>query len=147
MPANDRNCEGTNMAVDVVSESAQQGLIKLLGIEFLEISPVRVVATMTVTDDHLQPYGYLHGGANAALAETVASVGGMQSCPPEYSAFGMEINANHIRPVRSGTLTATAVPLHRGRTSQVWDVKIVDEQSRLVCVSRCTLAVIQSDPS
>jgi len=98
---------------------------------------------MPVTAAHHQPMGYLHGGASVALAETAASVAANAHCRPGQVAFGQEINANHLRPVRSGTLTAVATPLHIGRTSQVWDVKIRDEQERLVCVSRCTLANIE----
>ena len=118
------------------------GLAKTLGIKFRELTPARVVATMPVTPLHHQPLGYLHGGASVALAETVASVGAFLNCPPEMVAFGQEINANHLRPVREGTLLAISTPLHIGRTTQVWDVKIYDEHDKLVCVSRCTVAVV-----
>ena len=119
------------------------GLNKLLGIEILAASAEEVVATMPVTPDHHQPFGFLHGGASVALAETVASVGGWRASPEGHAAFGMEINANHLRSVRSGLLTATGRPLHVGTTSQVWQVEITDDQGRLICVSRCTLAVIK----
>ncbi len=118
------------------------GLGVTLGIEMQVAMPERVVATMPVTPRHHQPFGYLHGGASLALAETVASIGGYLNCPPGKGAFGLEINANHLRPVREGTLTATATPLHLGRTTHVWDVKITDERNRLICVSRCTVAVV-----
>jgi 1,4-dihydroxy-2-naphthoyl-CoA hydrolase len=125
--------------------SAREGLMGALGIELREVTAERVVATMPVTPRHHQPFGYLHGGASLTLAETAASIGGYLSCPPSHAAFGLEINANHLRPKRTGTLTATAVPLHRGRTTQVWEVRIVDEEDRLVCVSRCTLAIVPVD--
>ncbi len=122
------------------------GLQKLLGIEITELTRERVVATMPVTPDHHQPLGYLHGGASLALAETVASFGGWVNCGEGRVVLGQEINANHLRPVRSGLLTATGTPLHRGHTSQVWEVMIRDERGKLVCVSRCTLAVVNADP-
>jgi uncharacterized protein (TIGR00369 family) len=120
------------------------GLVKTLGIEVRELLPERVVATMPITAAHLQPLGYLHGGASVALAETVASIGAYRNVAPK-GAFGLEINANHIRPKRSGTLTAIATPLHRGQTTHVWDVKIYDEEEKLVCVSRCTVAIVGGD--
>ncbi len=103
----------------------EQGLSQTLQMTVVEQSPDRVVMTMPVTASHHQPWGYLHGGASIALAE---------------------INANHLRSVREGMLTATATPLHIGRTSQVWDIYIRDEQNKLICVSRCMLAVISSNP-
>jgi uncharacterized protein (TIGR00369 family) len=120
----------------------RHGLGKTLDIEVTEATQERVVARMPVTPRHHQPFGYLHGGASVALAETVASIGGVLNCPPGKVAFGQEINANHLRPKQDGVLTATALPIHIGRTSHVWEVRITDEQDRLVCVSRCTLAVI-----
>jgi 1,4-dihydroxy-2-naphthoyl-CoA hydrolase len=118
----------------------QVGLNRLLGIEFTELTPERVIATMPVTPDHLQPLGYLHGGASVTLAETVASIGGFLNCRPDQAVFGLEINANHLRPKRAGMLTAVATPLHR--STHVWDVKISDEDGKLICVSRCTVAVV-----
>src|SRR5690606_13019617 len=120
------------------------GLAQLLGITFEEVGPERVVAAMPVTPRHHQPFGYLHGGASVALAETVASVGGAAGSLPEKAAFGLEINANHIRPVRDGTLRAVGERLHGGRTTQVWEIRIFDEAGRLVCVSRCTLALVDT---
>ncbi len=120
------------------------GLGQHLGIEIQEASGERVVATMPVTPGHHQPFGYLHGGASVVLAETVASVGAYLAAPKGHAAFGMEINANHLRSVREGTLTATGTPLHTGRATQVWQIDIRDEAGRRVCVSRCTLAVVPS---
>jgi len=119
------------------------GVAELLGIEIEEMGPERVTATMPVTPDHHQPFGLLHGGVSVVLAESAASVGGHLAAPSGHSAVGIEVNANHVRPVREGRLTATATPLHTGRTTQVWEVKITDEQDQLVCASRCTLAVVE----
>ena len=120
----------------------REWLGKTLNIEFQELTPTRVVATMPITPAHHQPYGYLHGGASVALAESVASVGGMLNCPPGKGVVGLEINANHVRPRRSGMLTAIGAPLHSGQTTHIWEVKIYDETEKLVCISRCTLAVV-----
>src|SRR5437764_4249556 len=122
-----------------------QGLAQTLQMQVVEATPERVVMTMPVTTQHLQPWGYLHGGASMALAETAATVGAFLNCPPGRIAFGQEVNANHIRPVREGLLTATATPVHIGRTSHVWEIAIRNEQQKLICVSRCTLSVIASD--
>lgn len=118
------------------------GLLATLGMTVVERTSERVVVTMPVTAGHHQPMGYLHGGASVALAETAASIAANVNCGPDTVALGQEINANHLRPIREGLLTAVATPLHIGRTSQVWDVKIRDERDRLVCVSRCTLAAV-----
>jgi uncharacterized protein (TIGR00369 family) len=120
----------------------QDGLSKTLGIEVIELHPERVAATMPVAAHNHQPWGYLGGGANLALAEIVASLGGTLNCPEGKAAFGMEVNANHVRSVRDGLVTATGIPLHRGRTSQVWEVKIDDDRDALVCAARCTLAIV-----
>jgi uncharacterized protein (TIGR00369 family) len=122
-----------------------QGLAQTLLMKIVEATTERVVMTMPVTAQHHQPWGYLHGGASIALAETAATIGAFLNCPPGMVAFGQEVNANHIRPVREGLLTATALPLHVGRTSHVWEIAIRNEQQKLICVSRCTLSVIASD--
>ncbi len=117
-------------------------LLTTLGITLVDQDPSRVVATMPVTPRVHQPFGYLHGGASVALAETVASLGAVLNCEPGMVAFGLEINANHLRSKRSGLLTAIGTLLHKGRTTQVWEVRIQDEDERLICVSRCTLAIV-----
>jgi uncharacterized protein (TIGR00369 family) len=119
------------------------GVAEVLGIEIEEMNPERVTATMPVTPDHHQPFGMLHGGVSVVLAESAASVGGHLASPSGHTAVGIEVNANHVRPVREGRLTATATPLHTGRTTQVWEIKIRDEDEQLVCTSRCTLAVVE----
>ena len=114
-----------------------------IGIDIIEITADKVVATMPVDDRTRQPFGLLHGGASAALAETVASLGAFMNIDRETQAsVGVELNANHLRAKTDGIVTATATPLHRGRTIHVWEIRIEDEESRLVCVSRCTLAII-----
>lgn len=118
-------------------------LLETLGIVVQEARPDRVVATMPVGPRQHQPYGLLHGGASVALAETVASVG--SSLLPNggvQRAVGLEINANHIRSVRSGLVTAVGTPVHQGRSTQVWSIEIRGDDGRLVCVARCTVAVL-----
>lgn len=121
---------------------ATRGLADSLGIELVELTPARVIATMPVDPRTRQPFGILHGGSSLALAETVASLGATANVDrEEFIAVGLEINANHLRAKSEGVVTATATPIHLGRTTHVWDVRIVDENERPVCVSRCTLAI------
>ncbi len=119
-----------------------RGLADTLGIDVLELTPSRVVATMPVNDRTRQPVGILHGGASVALAETVASLGAAANLDRgKFVAIGLEINANHLRAKSDGIVTATATPIFVGRTTHVWDVRINDEEGRPVCVSRCTVVV------
>ena len=128
---------------EVLEVLPTRGLADLLGIEILELTPQRVVATMPVDERTRQPFGILHGGASLVLAETVASLGACINIDLEQqNAVGLEINANHIRAKREGVVRATATPFHVGRSTQVWDIRIVDEQERPICVSRCTMAVV-----
>lgn len=121
----------------------QETLLATLGIEVVEATRERVVARMPVGPRVHQPFGLLHGGASVALAETVASTAAWMNVDQAAQiVVGIEINANHLRAKRDGVVTATATPLHVGRTTQVWDVRIVDEEGRAVCASRCTLAVL-----
>lgn len=118
-------------------------LLSTLGIEITEATKERVVARMPVGPKVHQPFGVLHGGASVALAETVASTGGWMNIDKATQiVMGIEINANHLRAKRDGVVTATATPVHVGRSTQVWDVRIEDEAGKSVCVSRCTLAVV-----
>ncbi|MFP5105761.1 hotdog fold thioesterase [Neobacillus sp. C211] len=119
-------------------------LLKTLGIEITHLEEGKVIATMPVDERTRQPFGLLHGGASVALAETVASVGAYELVNKETEAVaGLEINANHVRPKTEGVVTAVGTVLHQGKSTQVWDIKITDEKDRLVCVSRCTMAVIK----
>ena len=132
------------MDIEAVLKSGE-GVTRNLGIEFVELMPERVVATMPVDERHHQPFGYLHGGVSAVLAESVASTGAFLNCPPGKVAFGSEINASHVRPKRSGMLTAVGVPAHVGRRSQVWEVRITDEEEKTVCVARCTVMIVDAE--
>lgn len=117
-------------------------LMEALGIELLEMTEEKVVATMPVHGSTHQPLGFLHGGASVALAETVASVGTYNLIDQEkYICFGLEINANHLLSKRDGIVTAIGTPLHKGKTTMVWDIRIIDEENNLICISRCTVAV------
>ncbi|MDX1419811.1 MAG: hotdog fold thioesterase [Rubricoccaceae bacterium] len=123
-------------------------LDKTLGIEYEELTADRVVATMPVEPRVHQPLGYLHGGASVVLAESVASMGANATAFAHgKAAFGLEINANHLRPKQEGTLRAIAEPLHKGRTTHVWQVRIVDEAEALICAARCTLALVDMPAS
>jgi uncharacterized protein (TIGR00369 family) len=118
-------------------------LLTTLGIAVVDATKECVVARMPVCPRVHQPFGFLHGGASVALAETVASIGAWMNVDQSREiVMGVEINANHLRAKRDGALTATATPLHVGRRTQVWEVRIVDEAGKAVCVSRCTLAVV-----
>jgi 1,4-dihydroxy-2-naphthoyl-CoA hydrolase len=117
-------------------------IIETLDIKMVEVGADRVVCTMPVGPKTRQPFGMLHGGASLVLAETAASIGASLHIDQENQiAVGMEINANHLRSVSDGMVTAVAVPLHKGRKSMVWDIRITDGQNRLICVSRCTVAI------
>ncbi len=125
-----------------IQELNQNTLGQTLGIQFLEKGEAHLLACMEVGPKVHQPYGLLHGGATAALAETVGSLGAYMCIDRENQlCVGMEINCNHIRPVREGTIMAKGVPLHLGATTQVWSMEVRDERDRLVAVSRLTVAV------
>ncbi len=118
-----------------------------LGIEISEIGPGHMTAKMPVDHRTIQRMGILHGGASLALAETVGSIAASCCIDPETRFIvGQEINANHIRPVRDGFVHAKATPLHLGGSSQVWDIKITNDDGKLVCVSRFTVAVLKKKP-
>ena len=141
---NDEPDSMTSKLPDWYGDVAKTGLPTTLGIEILELSESRVVATMPVDERTRQPFGILHGGASIALAETVASFGAVALIDRErYVAVGQEINGNHLRPKLSGVVRAVGVPVHVGRTSQVWSIEISDEEGRLVCISRCTMAIVE----
>jgi 1,4-dihydroxy-2-naphthoyl-CoA hydrolase len=115
-----------------------------IGLELTEIGENFLKARIPVDERTIQPYGLLHGGASAALAETLGSVGSAFVIDQtQYYCVGLEINANHIRGVREGYVYGTATPLHLGKTTHVWDIRIVDEREKLVCVSRLTVAILR----
>lgn len=118
-------------------------LIEALGIETVKMDKDEVIMTMPVDHRTHQPVGYLHGGASVALAETAASTGAMLNVDLEtHLVFGIEINANHVKSKRAGTVTAAATPTHVGKTTMVWEIKITDEADNLICISRCTIGVV-----
>ncbi len=115
-----------------------------LGIELTEIGPDFLKARMPVDDRTRQPFGLLHGGASLVLAETLGSFGAAMVIDlNEFICVGQEINANHLRSVRSGFVTGISKPIHIGSSSQVWDIKIYDDHERIICVSRITVAVMK----
>ncbi|HWV74490.1 MAG TPA: hotdog fold thioesterase [Pseudosphingobacterium sp.] len=115
----------------------------LLGIKFVDITDQSLTATMPVDDRTRQPMGILHGGASVVLAETVGSVASNLIVDEEkYAAVGLEINANHLRPVKDGLVNAICVPLHIGAKTHVWDIKLYNSQQKLTCVSRLTVAIV-----
>ena len=113
-----------------------------LGIEFTEVGDDYLVARVPVNRQTCQPYGLLHGGVSVVLAETLGSCGAAFSVPLGTRVVGLEVNANHLRGVQDGWVTATARPVHLGRTTQVWQIELRDDQGRLSCTSRLTMAVL-----
>jgi 1,4-dihydroxy-2-naphthoyl-CoA hydrolase len=118
-------------------------LVAHLGMVFTAVGDDYLEATMPVDHRTHQPMGLLHGGASVALAETLGSSGAYLCVDAQaFNVVGLEINANHIRAVRSGTVKGTARPIHLGRTTQLWEIRITDEADKLVCISRLTVAVL-----
>ncbi len=119
---------------------------KLLDVEILEATAERVVMRLPVTWKVHQPYGILHGGVSALLAESAASFGAAINAGPGKRVVGIEINASHLRGMTEGFLTATATPIRAGRTVQVWGISLTDDAGRAICEARCTLAVAVETP-
>lgn len=133
-----------NIGIEMLNAMRINTMAEVLNIEFIRIGDSCLVATMPVDDNTRQPYGLLHGGASAALAETVGSVASSLCIDSEKQiCVGLEINCNHIRGKRDGIVTATVQPLHLGATTHVWDIRINDEKDRLICVSRLTVAILK----
>src|SRR3989440_7926018 len=133
--------------VAVINSTREGSVWEILDIRLVTAEKDRVVATMPIGPHHRQQVGYLHGGISVTLAESVASLGtALNIDATKQMAFGLEINANHLRPKRDGQVTAVATAIHRGRTTHVWDIKISDEDDKLICVSRCTVAVVDRPP-
>jgi 1,4-dihydroxy-2-naphthoyl-CoA hydrolase len=127
-----------------LQEQSRNTLAEHLGIEMTEVGPDFLRATMPVSPKTHQPMGILHGGASVALAETVGSLAANLCIDIEKSyCVGQEINANHLRPIASGLVTATARPFHIGARSQVWSIEIRNPDGKLVCISRLTMAVVE----
>ena len=115
-----------------------------LGLEFLEVGDDFIVGRIPVDDRTRQPYGLLHGGVSVVLAETLGSCGAVFAAPEGHQAVGLDINANHLRGVKSGWVTGTARPVHIGRTTQVWQIDMRNEDGAMTGVSRTTMAVLAS---
>ncbi len=116
-------------------------LVEHLGIIYTQLTEQTLSATMPVTCNTHQPMGLLHGGASVVLAESVGSAAANIAVEEGSFCLGLDINANHVRAVKKGIVTATAEPLHIGKTTQIWQIAVVDEHNRLVCHSRLTMAV------
>jgi len=132
------------LSLEALNSLSADTLASTLGIEITEIGPDFMRARMPVDGRTVQPFRMLHGGASLALAETLGSIASFALVnPATQNAVGLEINANHLRAVTGGYVTATARPLHIGRRTHVWDIRIVDDEERLVCVSRFTVAIVE----
>lgn len=118
-------------------------LMETLQMKYELVTKEKIQVSMPITDKVVQPMGFLHGGATAALAETAASLGGMQHVDSKHQAIvGIEINCNHLKAKKEGSVIATATPLHIGKRTMVWDIQVHDEKENLIAVSRCTLGVV-----
>ena len=130
------------ISLDILNQSGADTAVHHLGIEFLEIGDDYLTARVPVDSRTVQPYRLLHGGVSVVLAETLGSTGAAFACPPDYKAVGLDINANHLKGVRSGWVTATARPVHMGRTTHVWQMDLRNDTGDMVCVSRITMAIL-----
>jgi len=131
----------TQASPEALNEMVRMTMIDNLGIEFLEVGDDYVKARMPVDRRTIQPFGLLHGGASVALAETLGSVAANLCVDREKKmCVGLEVNANHLRPVPNGFVYGVARPVHVGDATQVWEIRILNEQDKLVCISRLTLA-------
>lgn len=133
-----------SLTVEQLQSFETETMNQYIGIEFTEVGENYLKAKMPVDNRTRQAYGILHGGASVTLAETVGSIASaMVIDPAKYYCVGIEINANHIRSIKEGFVTAKALPLHLGSSTHVWDIKIVDEKDRLICVSRLTVYILK----
>ena len=129
--------------LDRINAWSAGSMVEYLGMRIIEVGDDYLRGTMPVDARTKQPFGILHGGASVALAESLGSLAGTMCIDATHQmAVGLDINANHVRVITEGTVTGTARPLHLGRTTQVWDIRIEDELGRLVCISRLTLAIV-----
>ena len=136
------------VTVEMLNQTRANTLVEHLGIEFTEVGSDYIIARMPVDFRTHQPLGLLHGGASVVLAETVGSLAANCCLDPEKQyAVGLEINANHVRSVTEGYVYGKTTPIHIGRTTHVWDIRITNEAGQLVCVSRLTVAVKDKNPT
>lgn len=125
-----------------IEQRNKNTLVEYLGIRIIEVGDDYLKASMPVDHRTHQPMGILHGGASVALAETVGSVAAQLCVEPGHYCVGLDINANHLRKVQTGTVYAVARPVHIGRLTQVWDIRIANELNQPVCISRLTMSVL-----
>ena len=130
------------ISVAILTAISRATAVEHLGIEFLEVGEDHLTARVPVDARTRQPYGLLHGGVSMVLAETLGSCGGAFSTPEGTRVVGLEINANHLKAATSGWVTGTARPVHLGRTTQVWQIQLVNDAGEPTCLSRLTLAVL-----
>ena len=135
----------TEYSVDEINVLFARNMTGFLEIKATAISSDSLTASMPITEKVLQPYGILHGGASVVLAESVGSVASALIINTEtHNAVGLEVNANHLRPGKLGSsVEAVCIPIHIGRTTHVWDIKIHDDKNRLICISRLTVAIVK----
>jgi 1,4-dihydroxy-2-naphthoyl-CoA hydrolase len=132
-----------SFTLEQLNQSGRKTMVSHLGIEITAIGEDSLTARMPVDERTIQPYGLLHGGASVALAETLGSIcSSLTLDTTKKVAVGMEVNANHIRPVTSGWVYGEARPVHLGGATQVWEIRINNEAGKLVCISRLTMAVV-----
>jgi 1,4-dihydroxy-2-naphthoyl-CoA hydrolase len=132
--------------IENLRDRSKGTLVDHIGIEFLEIGEDYIKAKMPVDERTIQPYGILHGGASLVLAETLGSVAATLCVDTKKErCVGLEINANHVRPVSTGYVYGVTRPIHTGRTTHIWEIKILDREDNLVCVSRLTLAIVKNE--
>ncbi|HDS1236355.1 1,4-dihydroxy-2-naphthoyl-CoA hydrolase [Pluralibacter gergoviae] len=131
-----------SVTLDALNAMGKNNMVGLLDIRFERLGDDLLEATMPVDDRTRQPFGLLHGGASVVLAESLGSVAGYLCTEGEQKVVGVEVNANHLRPVREGRVRGVCRPLYVGRRNQVWQIEIFDERDRLCCVSRLTAAVV-----
>lgn len=138
----------TNPSLDELNNRSTGSLSDHLHIVYVDIGSNHLTARMPIVKEVMQPMGIMHGGASAALAESVASVAANYCIDPiEKVCVGLELNINHIRPMTAGYVDATTTPLHLGKTTQIWDIKIYNQEKKLVSVARLTLAVVEKKPN
>jgi 1,4-dihydroxy-2-naphthoyl-CoA hydrolase len=130
------------ISVELLTLAHVDTTVAHLGIEFLEVGDDFIRGRAPVDARTRQPMGILHGGISVVLAESLGSCGAAFSAPPEHRAVGLEINANHLRSVERGWVTGVARPIHRGRTTHVWQIELRDDEGRMTCISRITMAVL-----
>jgi 1,4-dihydroxy-2-naphthoyl-CoA hydrolase len=130
------------ISLDILNQISLNSAVTHLGIEYVEVGDDYLSGRVPVDHRTQQYSGLLHGGVSVVLAETLGSCGAGFSCPPDHQVVGLDINANHLRAARSGWVTGIARPIHRGRSTHVWQIDLKNDDQELVCVSRITMAIL-----